>query len=93
MSIESMVEDGLNSTITAQNKPETLQEMQDFFIELYGRRNNIWLPGRLPRINLLNVALGDLQDAVRKDTSGLMIDILFARIPARIFCIAHGWNE
>lgn len=71
----------------------SLQDLQGHFIDLYGLRNNVWLPGRLPRINLLNVALGDLQEAIRKGSAREHLEATFARIPSRIFCIAHGINN
>lgn len=74
-------------------RPESLDRMQDHFSELYGRRNNVWLPGRQPRIDLLSVAVGDLQDAVRKSIGGVHQDVMFARVVSRVFCIAQGIND
>src|SRR5438309_1268243 len=70
----------------------SLDELEDHFVELYGRRNNVYLPGRMPRINLLNIAIGDLQDTIRKDVA-IYLPIAFARVPSRIFCIANGINN
>jgi len=70
-----------------------LDRLQEHFIHLYGRRNNIFLPGRVSRINFLNVAIGDLQDAIRKDSEPGHLAAMFARLPSRIFCIAHGINN
>jgi NTP pyrophosphatase (non-canonical NTP hydrolase) len=76
-----------------EQEPQTLNELQTHFVDLYGRRNNIWLSGRFSRINLLNVALADLQDVIRKDGKKEDLDTMFARIPSRIFCLAHGINN
>lgn len=77
----------------SSTRPKSVGELQDHFIKLYGRRNNIWLPGRMPRINLLNVAIADLQDAVRKNSHHEHLEVMFARLPSRIFCIAQAVNE
>lgn len=72
--------------------PQTLQELQDHFSRLYGRRNNIWLPGREPRLTYLNVAIRDLQKSIRHgwdDFTGIAL----ARVQSRVFCVAHGLNE
>lgn len=76
-----------------EKSPESLQELQDHFLELYGRRANIWLPGRAPRIDLLSIALGDLQDAIRKDAGWVHLDVMFGRVVARIFGLAQAINN
>ena len=64
-----------------------------YFFHLYGRRNRIFLPGLMERINYLNLGICDLQDAVRKEEGQAVIGITLARVTARIFCIAeHFWN-
>lgn len=69
-----------------------LQEMMNHFFHLYGRRNRIFLPGLRERIDYLNLAIGDFQDAIRKRNHTSVIGIALARIGARIFCIAeHFW--
>jgi len=71
----------------------SLPLMQDYFIGLYGRRNNVYLDGRVMRINFLNIAIGDLQDAIRKDADHSTKEIMISRLVSRIFCIAHGINN
>jgi NTP pyrophosphatase (non-canonical NTP hydrolase) len=74
-------------------KGAPLDRLQEHFKHLYGRRNEIFLPGRVSCIDFLNVATGDLQDAIRKDSELEHLAAMFARIPSRIFCIAHGINN
>jgi NTP pyrophosphatase (non-canonical NTP hydrolase) len=60
---------------------------------LYGRRNRIFLPGLADRIDFLNLAIGDLQEAIRKGFSKKAIGVALARVGARIFCVAeHFWS-
>jgi len=66
-----------------------LSEMISHFFYLYGRRNRIFLPGLGERMNFLNLAICDLQDAVRKEYNSEIKGIALARIVARIFCIAE----
>ena len=70
----------------------TLQEMTSYFFKLYGRRNRIFLPGLGERIGYLNLGICDLQEAIRKGQDVRTIGVAFARVVARIFCIAeHFW--
>lgn len=66
-----------------------LSEMINHFFHLYGRRNRIFLPGLGERINFLNLAICDLQDAIRKEHKLEIVEIALARIIARIFCVAE----
>lgn len=71
----------------------TLQEMMEYFFHLYGPRNRIFLPALDKRINFFNLALSDLQEAVRKGVKIQHVEIALARLVARIFCIAeHFWQ-
>jgi len=71
----------------------TLQEMMEYFFKLYGRRNRVFLSGLDKRINYLSLGICDLQDATRKDRNSEIIGVAFARVTARIFCIAeHFWS-
>lgn len=67
----------------------TLSEMINHFHRLYGRRNRIFLTGLVERINFLNLAICDLQDAIRKEHNSEIKEIALAKIVARIFCIAE----
>jgi len=71
----------------------TLQELMDHFFRLYGRRNRIFLSGLRDRIDFLNLAIGDLQEAIRKEASPANKEIALARVVARIFCIAENFLE
>lgn len=66
-----------------------LQEMQDHFIHLYGRRNRIFLRDMNERICFLILAVADLQEAIRKNYNQKILEIALSRIVARIFCIAE----
>lgn len=70
-----------------------LKEMMEYFFHLYGRRNRIFLPGLRERIDFLNLAIGDLQESVRKEASLQNLKIALARVIARIFCIAENFWE
>lgn len=73
--------------------PETLDAMQIHFAQLYGRRNNLWVPSRRERIRLLDFGIGELDDFIVKDAPLPDRRTMFARVPSRIFCIAHGVNN
>lgn len=70
-----------------------LQNMAEHFFLLYGKRNCLFLPGLSERINFLNLALGDLQDAVRKESGVRALDVALARVIARVFCIADHFKR
>lgn len=71
-----------------------LREMREHFFYLYGPRSRFFLPGAGERVGFLNLAIGDLQDAIRKEYGLEIIGVALARIVARIFCIAeHFWSS
>lgn len=70
-----------------------LNELAQHFSHLYGRRNRIFLPSLRQRIDFLNLAVGDFQDAVRKNASCASQEIALARLVARIFCIAEHFHN
>lgn len=67
-----------------------LPELARAFAELYSERDNVYLPGREGRINLLYRAIDDLQTAVRREADARAYDGLCARIVSRIFCVARA---
>lgn len=69
----------------------TLQALMEHFFELYGLRNRIFLSGLRKRIDFLNLAIADLQDAVRKEVGQEKLKIALARVVSRIFCIAENF--
>lgn len=70
-----------------------LSELQAHFSFLYGRRNSVFLRSRQDRINLLGLAIGDLQEAIRKGHSSEILGIALARIVSRIFCQAENFRS
>jgi len=70
-----------------------LKEMMKHFFLLYGRRNRIFLPSLRDRIDFLNLGIGDLEEAIRKEVSIQYFNIALARIVARIFCITEHFQE
>lgn len=76
---------------TKGGEPMKLQELQEHFFHLYGRRNRIFFSGRRERIDFLNLAIGDLQEAIRKETDAKNIRIALARVVSRIFCITESF--
>lgn len=71
----------------------TLQEMMEHLFKLYGRRNRIFLSGLRERIDFLNLAIGDLQEAVRKKHGPYIYGIALARVVARIFCVVESFQS
>lgn len=71
----------------------TLRELQLHFSRLYGRRNRIYMSSRRTRIDFLNLAIGDLQEAIRKNAGDNKLGIALARVVSRIFCIAEGFFD
>lgn len=70
-----------------------LQELMKHFFELYGKRNRIFLQNLLQRIVFLNLAIADLQDAIRKQANSSDLETALARVVARIFCIADYFGD
>ena len=66
-----------------------LKVLINHFFNLYGRRNRIFLHGLRERIDFLNLAVGDLQDAIRKTSGSRAIEIALTRVVARVFCVAE----
>lgn len=69
-----------------------LSEMLEHFFTLYGERNRYFMPNLGDRIDFLAVAIGDLQDAIRKDTRKEFVGMALSRIVSRIFCVAEYFN-
>ncbi|MEK7554745.1 MAG: hypothetical protein AAB518_02055 [Patescibacteria group bacterium] len=67
----------------------SLEELQEHFFRLYGRRNRIFLPSLIARIGFLNLAIGDLEDAIRKTHNRETYQTAITRTIARIFCVAE----
>ena len=70
-----------------------LEKLARHFFSLYSRRNRIFLPGLRERVDFLNLAIGDLQDAIRKDYGSRAIGMALARGVSRIFCITEHFKE
>jgi len=70
----------------------SLQDLFRHFFRIYGRRNRMFLPSLRDRIDFLNFAIGDLQEAVRKNGNAATLKIALARIAARIFCVAEHFS-
>ena len=83
--------------LARKEKPEftfsSLDGLQEHFIHLYARRNDIYLPGRATRIDLLHRGIADLNDAIRKEANREVLERMLARVVSRTFCIAHGTNN
>lgn len=67
----------------------TLHELMEHFFRLYGRRSRIFLPGLRERIDFLSIAIGDLQEAIRKDFPEPILRIALTRIVSRIFAVTE----
>ncbi len=70
-----------------------LDTLQMHFVNLYGRRNNIYFTSKYDRISFLAVATSDIHDAVRKEIDLVSMQPLLARTVSRIFCVAEGMNN
>lgn len=69
----------------------TLEQLMKHISNIYARRNRIFLSGLDQRISFLNLAIGDLQDAIRKDASKKALGAALARVAARVFCVAENF--
>lgn len=67
----------------------TLNELKEHLFHLYGRRNRFFLPSLMDRIGFFSIAIGDLQDAIRKDECEKVLEVALARCVSRNFCIAE----
>lgn len=70
-----------------------LEKMIKHFFHLYGRRSSIFLSGLEKRINFLSLAIGGLQDAIRKGVEKPIVGVALAKVVARIFCIAENFKS
>lgn len=71
----------------------TLWKLQLHFRHLYGRRNRVYMPSRRTRIDFLNLAIGDLQEAIRKNSGDAKLGIALARVVSRTFCVAEAFFD
>src|SRR3990167_10053359 len=62
------------------------------FREIYRKRNCVFLPSLLERINTLNLTIGDLQEAIRKYDNEV-VSVGLARVVAHIICVADQFHE
>ena len=69
----------------------TLQGLMNHLFQLYGLRNRIFLSGLRERIDFLHLAIGDLQDAIRKGVTKDKLGTALARVVSRIFCVAENF--
>ena len=69
-----------------------LNQLMEHFRRLYGRRNRIFLQSLRDRIDFLNIGIGDLQEAVRKQMSSVTLETALARVVARIACIVEHFE-
>lgn len=76
-----------------ENDFSSLDKMQEHFSRLYGRRNEVYLPGRTIRIEFFHRGVSDLTDSLRKEANREVLETMFARVVSRIFCIANGIND
>ncbi|MFH1187225.1 MAG: hypothetical protein V1697_03620 [Candidatus Levyibacteriota bacterium] len=72
---------------------ESVEKIQQHFHRLYDKRDNIYLPSREERINLLSISIGDLTRVVFKGLPKDDQEECLARIASRIFCIARSVNN
>lgn len=66
----------------------SLNQLAELLYRLYGRRNRHFLPDFHCRIDFLEMAVRDLQNAVRKEFGNDILSVALARIVARIFCLS-----
>jgi NTP pyrophosphatase (non-canonical NTP hydrolase) len=72
---------------------KTLGDLMQHSFHLYGRRNRVFLPSLRSRIDFLNLAVGDLQEVLRKGEGDLALRASLARVVSRIFCIAEHFLD
>ena len=71
----------------------TLNDFILHLFHLYGRRNRLFLPDLVHRIVFLDIAMGDLQDGVRKGADRAFLGTMLARVFARIICVADYFGN
>jgi NTP pyrophosphatase (non-canonical NTP hydrolase) len=70
-----------------------LSKLIEHFSALYGRRNRMYLPNLRGRVDILMIAVGDLQKAVRKEMGKVTCEKALARCVSRTFCIVEHFRE
>lgn len=73
--------------------PSTIAEWQVHFKALFSRRNSLYLPSRLARIDYLDMGIKNLSDAITRGSSRIQLEEFFAELPRRIFCVAEAVND
>lgn len=73
--------------------PLTLHELQRHFSRLFGTRNAVFLGGFDKRIATLGMSVSDLQDAIRRAPDPVVLQLAFARVMSRIFCVLDGFGD
>jgi hypothetical protein len=69
-----------------------LQELAGHFYDLYGRRNDLFMPDLRMRLDFLNFGIADWQDGIRKHRdSERVMRVAAARVVSRIFCVNHSF--
>ncbi len=84
--------EGLPYGEQAAQRFESVDAVQTHLREVFGERNSIYLPGRSPRIELLELGVSDLSKAARVEDEDA-IKTTLARVTSRVFCIANGLND
>lgn len=87
----ALLKKSLLKIIEKEDRKMTLKELQEHFFRLYGRRNRIFLSSLRERIDFLNLAIGDLQEAIRKEYNPRILGIALARVVSRIFGITENF--
>jgi len=71
----------------------SIRQLMDYCFRLYGRRNRLFFWGTIDRVVFLNIAVGDLQDAIRKGKSKTVIGDMLGRIVSRVFCVTEAFKS
>lgn len=69
-----------------------LSQLMEFFFNLFGLRNAVFLVGMPERIDLLSISVSDLQDAIRRGRTPHAHRIALARLVSRVFCVADQFH-
>ncbi len=70
-----------------------IDEIKIMFDTIYGKGNPIYIHSLNERINFLNIAIGELQDGVRKGRDKAMIGRMLARIVSWTFCVSEHFKD
>lgn len=72
----------------------TIHQLSVMLKNIYDRSNRVFISNLVERINFLNLAVGHLQDTVRKHSDDRdAVSLALARVMAWTFCVVHNFDD